>query len=297
MTFVTKTKKDADEERIFVVGGTGAVGGVVVQELVKRGAQVTVYARSPHKVQQDNAITVIQGDYSDLTPLKKSIPGHHRLFLMVGEVHNIRDMVVSISKIAYAADIQQIVEISAKRIPWRKFRIADGHIEAEKIVYALPEKRDSSYVSLRPTNFMSNLLVFYSDALKDKDAVVDTAAPDEPQEWISPNDIAHVAARILCDPIEKHQDAAYELVGDIKTPTERATILSKVLGRTITYERIPVQDIYNKFIEAGVDHATAYYLASYQDVSPVTRGLPILLGGQSPETFDVWANKNRDLLL
>ncbi|KAG2219942.1 hypothetical protein INT45_010456 [Circinella minor] len=297
MDFDTQNKTEADKERIFVVGGTGTIGGVVVQELVKRGALVTVYARSPQKVQQDKAITVIQGDYNDLTPLEQSISGHHRLFLLVGEVHNIRDTTVAISKIAYASGIQQIVEISVKRVPWRKFRIADGHLEAEKIVYDLPEKMGRSFVSLNSCNFMTNVLVYYLDAIKNEDAVVDSAEPNDLQEWTSPNDIAHVAVRILCDPIEKHEDAAYDLIGDNKTPLERAAILSNLLGRKITYKQIPVQDMYNKFIKAGYDHATSFYLASYQDVSPVTRGWPILLGGQAPETFDVWASKNKNLFL
>ncbi|KAI9277173.1 hypothetical protein BDA99DRAFT_495066 [Phascolomyces articulosus] len=301
------TEKETNtKERIYVVGGTGNLGSLVVQELVKSGNSITVYARSPQKVQQHDAITVVQGDYSDLIPLKKSIPGHTRLFLMVGEVSNIRDVVVAISKIAYAADIQQIVEISVKRLPWRKFLITDGHIEAEKIVYALPERQKNnnngvtttkSFVSLRPTNFMSNVVVYYLDSIKNENTLIDTADPNEPQEWTSNTDIAEVAAKILRDPTEKHQDAAYGLVSDIKTPLERVEILSKVLGRTITYKQVSAQEMYDKFVKTdGMDHATAYYLASYQDVDPVTRGLPILLG-RAPETFETWVIKNKNLFL
>ncbi|KAI9276854.1 hypothetical protein BDA99DRAFT_494304 [Phascolomyces articulosus] len=289
---------DYSNERIFVVGGTGNIGSIVVQELVKNGAQVTVYARTPAKVEPKNhaGLTIVQGDFNDWTPLEKALPGHTRLFLLVGDSADITQTKIAIHKKAYAAGIKQIVEISARLTAWRKFRIADYHIEAEQAVYSLPERKGTAYVALRPTNFTSNLL-FYLDPLKNNNTLIDTADPDEPQELISTYDIAHVAVRILGEPIEKHGDAGYDLVGDVTTPSKRAASLSKTLGRTITYNQVPVKDFYDTLIGAGLDHATAYFLSSFQGAEPVSRGLPILLGGRAPETFDTWAARNKDLLL
>ncbi|KAI9485110.1 hypothetical protein BDB00DRAFT_89681 [Zychaea mexicana] len=287
------------DERIFVVGGTGNIGATVLNDLVESGAQVTLYTRSPHKVVQkdssssSNTPTIVQGDYSDLTPLEKAIVGHTRLFLLVGDVPELKSVKIAISKKAYAAGVKQVVEISAKALPWRKFRIIDEHLEAEQVIFAIPDR--GAYVSLRPTNFMSNVL-FHLDALKGQPPLlIDTAAADEPQEWISPYDVAQVAVRILQEPIDKHGDAAYELVGEISTPSQRAAILSTGLGRTITFRQLPVQELYDSLVNANFPHATAYFLASYQDVSPVTRGLPLLLG-RKPETFETWVAKNKDRL-
>ena len=274
--------------RVFVVGGTGKIGSVVVKELLERGAQVTVYARSPEKVQEPK-VNVVQGDYSDLTPLKKAVGGHDRLFLLVVQVPDMDTVKRNISQAAYEAGVKQVVEINAKaRGPFRHYEMLIPYTLAEREIYALANR--GAYVTLRPTNFMSNLF-FTADSIKKDSTLIDAAAPDEPQEWISTNDIGRVAARILADPVEKHGDAAYELIGDIKTPAERSAILSKVLERTISYKQVSAQDLYDHYMQMGSGHAISYYMATYNDVSPLSRGLSILLG-REPETFEGWAKKN-----
>ncbi|KAI8142125.1 hypothetical protein BJV82DRAFT_615634 [Fennellomyces sp. T-0311] len=277
-----------DVSRVFVIGGTGKIGSVVVKELVDSGAQVTVYARSPEKVQQPQ-VNVVQGDYSDLSPLRNAIGGHDRLFLLVVQVPNLDKVKHSISQIAYEAGVKQVVEINGKaRAPFRHYEMLIPYTLAEQAIYAIPNR--GAYVTLRPTNFMSNIF-FTADRIKNENILIDAAAPDEKQEWISTNDIGRVAARILTDPIEKHGDAAYELIGDIKTPSERSAILSKVLGRTVDYKQVSSQALYDAYIKMGTSHAIAYFMATYNDVSPLSRGLEILLG-RKPETFEEWAAKN-----
>ncbi|KAI8143405.1 hypothetical protein BJV82DRAFT_578604 [Fennellomyces sp. T-0311] len=281
------------EERVFVVGGTGNVGSIVVQELINSGAQVTVYARSPEKVPKADNVTTIQGDYSDWTPLETSIVGHTRLFLLAGEGPDLTQVKIDVAKRAYAAGVKQLVELSARRLPWRDYTVVHLHTLAEEAIYAIPDR--GSYVTLRPTNFMSNQLLAL-DLIRSQNILVDSAAPDEPQEFISPRDIATVATRILREPIDKHNDAAYELIGDVRTPSERAAYLSKALGRPITYKQLPVQELYDMYLKEGLDHAFAYYLVTYQDVKPVSRGLPLLLG-RSPESFEEFTDNNKDLFL
>ncbi|KAI8143406.1 hypothetical protein BJV82DRAFT_668462 [Fennellomyces sp. T-0311] len=279
------------EERIFVVGGTGTVGSIVVQGLIESGAQVTIYTRSPQKVPEASTVSIAQGDYSDWTPLEKALPGHTRLFLLVGDIPGMTEIKIDVAKRAYAAGVKQVVEVSAKRLPFRDYTLTDGHILAEDAVYAIPNR--GAYVSLRPTNFMTNQL-YFTDMIKEQNILVDSAAPDEPQEYISPRDIATAAVRILREPIDKHNDAAYELIGDVRTSSERAAYLSKSLGRTITYKQLPVQEIYEMYRDMGWNHAISYYLATYQHVSPVSRGLPLLLG-RCPESYEEWTEKNKAL--
>ncbi|KAI9248318.1 hypothetical protein BDA99DRAFT_525381 [Phascolomyces articulosus] len=275
---------------IYVVGGTGTIGSLVVQELIQQGAKVTIYARNPQKVEKADNASVIQGDFDYLAPLEKSLVGHERLFLLVPDRPDLCKIKTDISKMAYAAGVQQIVDISSTKLPWRSYNLLHQHELAEEAIFAIPNR--GKYVSIRPTSFMTNTL-FTVHTIKNQDVVVDSADADEYQEWISPLDIAQVVARILTlDPIEKHQDTGYELIGDRATPSERAAILSKVLGRPITYKQLPVQDLYDILLKFSHDHGIAYFLSTFQRAGPVTRGLPVLLG-RSPETFEIWATKNK----
>ncbi|KAI8145721.1 hypothetical protein BJV82DRAFT_601986 [Fennellomyces sp. T-0311] len=277
-------------ERIYLLGATGRVGSVILQELIQAGVQTTVYARSPQKVPAADNVLVVQGTYEDMTPFEKSIQGHTRLFLLVADREDLDKIKIRFGECAYAHGVKQIVELSARRLPWRSFNVVHVHQKAEDTLYAIKDR--GYHVALRPTNFMTNMTDY--GTIKDRDVIVDSAEPDEPQEWISPNDIGHVAARILLQPLERHKDVAYELIGDVKTPAQRASIVSKVTGRNITYKQQSVQEMYDFFIDNGETPSMAYYMSCYQFCTPISRGLPLLLG-RPAETTEVWAASNKHL--
>ncbi|KAG2217733.1 hypothetical protein INT45_001276 [Circinella minor] len=256
--------------------------------------QITIYARSREKVNNQSSlisanndgvdkikkkVTIIQGDFENLIPFESGIIGHTLLFLLVADIPK-------------QPGVKQIVDIEAKRISWRSYSLIDRHLDAEKVIYAIPDRK--YYVTLRPTNFMSNIFFLcYDGTIQSEDTLIDSAGPEEKQEWISLYDIAQVAVNILQDPIDKHGDAAYDLVGDIKTLLERAAILSTTLGCTITYKQLLVQECYKYLIKnARMDHLEAHFFATYQGCSPITRALSLLLGRAS-ETYEIWATKNK----
>ncbi|KAI8146630.1 hypothetical protein BJV82DRAFT_509849 [Fennellomyces sp. T-0311] len=277
-------------ERIYVLGATGNAGSVVVDELIKGGAQVTAYTRSPQKIQSAN-VSIVEGGFEDLTPFKESINGHTRLFLLVPDMEGMSDIKIDICKKAYGSGVEQIVDLSVQSTPWRHLSFLLPHQDAERAIYSL-ERPKSSFVSLRPSNFMSNLL-FSLETIKKQNAIVDAAGGDERQEWISPRDIGTVAARVLLDPIGKHGDAGYELVGEIITPKERAAVFSKILGRPITYVQVEPQEYYQSMIKLGMSHEMAYCMVNYQNPSPVvTRGLSVLLG-RKPDSVESWIVNNK----
>ncbi|KAI9261558.1 hypothetical protein BDA99DRAFT_511742 [Phascolomyces articulosus] len=292
-------------ERIFVLGSTGNVGSVVVNELLKNNIPVTAYTRSPQKFKeteekQKGLLTVIQGDYIDLTPFHQAIQGHTRLFLLVPDMEDMGDIKITLGEKAYEAGVKQIVDVSVQTTAWREYQALLPHQEAETALFhsVHRKKNKGRLVSLRPSNFMSNLL-FVSDTIQHKHSFMDAAGPDEYQEYISPLDIGQVAARVLMDPVEKHGDTGYELIGDVKTPQQRATLLSKLLGRTIRYEQVAPQVVYDMYLQLGLGHALSFCAASYQaknNLPTVSRGLSILLG-RDPESVEEWYKRNKDAFI
>jgi uncharacterized protein YbjT (DUF2867 family) len=69
--------------KVLVTGGTGNVGGAVVNELLKRGAEVRVLARKqpePSKLPAEVEIAI--GDLLDPVSVEKAMQGVDKLFLL-----------------------------------------------------------------------------------------------------------------------------------------------------------------------------------------------------------------------
>ncbi|CDS06735.1 hypothetical protein LRAMOSA09262 [Lichtheimia ramosa] len=287
-------------EKVYVLGATGNIGTEVVQELLNSGIHVTAYVRDPAKVKQHDLLTLVKGDYDDLTPFEKSIAGHTRLFLLVADLGKMARVKKTIAARAYEAGVKQIVDVSSFTVSagGRRTAIGAAHTIAEDAIIAMENR--GTLVALRPARFMTNQIWQDAATIKEQGVVCDTVDPDEPQTWISTSDIARLAVICLKDPVEKHGDIVYEMAAQCITPKERAAILSKVLGRPVSYKRLSVEDRYNYMVEkVGAPHFLAFTIAAsvykgFEDEP--TPGLSLLLG-REPETIEQWLEKNKNVFL
>ena len=71
---------------ILVTGATGNVGRQVVEQLVKRGANVRVLVRNPGNASFAAGVDLMQGDLLDVDSLHKAFAGVSTLFLLNGVV-------------------------------------------------------------------------------------------------------------------------------------------------------------------------------------------------------------------
>ncbi|KAI8149934.1 hypothetical protein BJV82DRAFT_585256 [Fennellomyces sp. T-0311] len=291
-------------ERIYVIGGTGNVGTATVKELLKNKVLVTVYTRSPEKAKtvfgDDSNLTVVQGELADLKPFEDTIAGHTRLFLLLSpdNVFNFPKYKVAIAEKAYAAGVKQIVHNSSIStiFPWRSSVIGEANRRSEEGIVNIPNR--GAYVAIRAARFFINHLTVEFNSIKFANAIVDTIDPDIEQAWTSTNDVGLVAANILQEPVEKHGDAVYELIGDVVNSADRAEILTKALGRKISYIKTTPEEKYKTLIEkAGLPHILAYeFLKENTAPVQVTPGFSILLK-RKPETLAQWLEANKSLLL
>src|ERR1700704_4134337 len=71
-------------KKVFVTGATGLLGNNLVRALVARGAVVTALVRSPRKASSQfaglDAVTVIQGDMTDVPAFAAALAGCEVLF-------------------------------------------------------------------------------------------------------------------------------------------------------------------------------------------------------------------------
>ncbi|MDG9706534.1 SDR family oxidoreductase, partial [Streptomyces sp. DH37] len=66
---------------ILVTGATGTVGRQIVEQLVKRGADVRALVRDPAKASFPAGVAVVQGDLLDVDSLRNALSGVSTLFL------------------------------------------------------------------------------------------------------------------------------------------------------------------------------------------------------------------------
>lgn len=286
-------------ERIFIIGGTGYTGKRLVPDLLKAGIQLTLLARDPAKVDNfypGSNVNVVKGDYYDLSSFKEAIPGHTRLYLLITDIRNKPKIAREIAETAYAAGVKQIVDVSAicASQPWRFSVVTVAYAESEKAILSIPNR--GFYVALRPVSFMTNQLRVNLYTLKTSNELLECYPADHIEEWISPNDIGALAAIILQEPIEKHQDAVYEMVSEFITGEERAAIFSKVLGREIKFRQISASESYNMHVDLlQMHHVVAYYLCHpVRDYRLVPNDLLSILLKRKPETLEGWITANKE---
>jgi uncharacterized protein YbjT (DUF2867 family) len=97
-------------------------------------------------------------------------------------------------------------------------------------------------------------------------------------------DVAAVAAEIIASPAA-HAGKTYWLTGpELLSNYDVATVLSKLLGRTITYQELTFEQTKDAMIRAGVPeqiaemNAQAFSLTADGDAEWVTQDVPSLLG-------------------
>ncbi|KAJ2958030.1 hypothetical protein NQZ79_g6375 [Umbelopsis isabellina] len=284
--------------KVYILGATGGVGAQVVKELLERQVPTTVLVRDPSKAaslfgKQDN-LNIVQGDYDNVDNFRATIPGHERLFILVKDIDSMSKIKVTFAKMAYEAGVKQIVDISSISVsgPYRENYIAAAHYFSEDAIYKLPIR--GNYVALRPTSFFSNHFFGDNKTVQYKGIITGHQGPDEKMSWISTTDIAHLAVKIMTEPVEKHVDMVYNLTSVSMSGNERAAAISRAIGKEIKYVQVPFEQQYKAMVEfAQMPHYLVFgLLAGNNDSSSVNEGLPLLLN-RPTETLEEWITANK----
>ena len=103
--------------KVLVTGGTGNVGGAVVQELLKRGARVRVLARKqPEEGKLPKEVEIAIGDLMDPVSLEKAIEGIDKLFLLNAVVADELTQALIAYGVARRAGVKHITYLSVFKV-------------------------------------------------------------------------------------------------------------------------------------------------------------------------------------
>ena len=219
---------------ILVTGATGTVGRQVIDQLIKRGADVRALVRDPAKANLPAGVTVVQGDLLDVDALRGAFSGVSTLFLLNAVVSDEFTQALIALNLAREAGVERIVYLS---VIHSDLYVNVPHFAGKFAVERMIEKMGFNATILRPAYFMNNDLTI-------KDVVTGYGVYPMPigskgLAMIDARDIGEVAAIEL---IRREQSATplpldrINLVGpDVLTGTDVAGIWSEVLGRPIAY--------------------------------------------------------------
>ncbi|CAG9166299.1 SDR family oxidoreductase [Cupriavidus respiraculi] len=219
---------------ILVTGATGTVGGQVVEQLVKRGADVRALVRDPAKADFPAGVTVVQGDLLDVDSLRGAFAGVSTLFLLNAVVPDEFTQALIALNVAREAGIERIVYVSV--IHSDRY-VNVPHFAGKFGVERMIEQMGLNATILRPAYFIGNDLAI-------KDVVMGHGVYPMPigskgLAMVDTRDIGEIAAIEL---MRREQAPAalpldrINLVGpDTLTGADVAGIWTDVLGRPIAY--------------------------------------------------------------
>ena len=217
---------------ILIVGPSGAVGIPLIQELVRRNAEVRALSSSDASATRLKDLGVsdlVRGDFRITNDVRRAMSGVDNVcFIPPRFQEDELDIGKRVVDAAVEEGVSHFLFSSAYHSQmedlghhWQKLRLEEYLINT-----------DLRFSVVQPSMFMQNIRVEWSK-------VVETGlyarpySPDSLMNVIDTADLAEAMARILLEPA--FQGASYELCGaDLLSHAQMAEIISGELGREVT---------------------------------------------------------------
>ena len=219
---------------ILVTGATGNVGRNVVEQLVKRAADVRALVRDPVKTGFAAGVDIVKGDLLDVDSLRSAMSGVSTLFLLNGVVADEYTQALIALNVAREAAIERIVYLS---VIHSDIYVNVPHFAGKFGVERMIEQMGMNATILRPAYYMDNEITI-RDVVTGY-GIYPMPIGDKGLAMIDARDVGEIAAVEL---LRRERSATplpidrINLVGpDTLTGADAAAIWTEILGRTITY--------------------------------------------------------------
>lgn len=246
---------------ILVTGATGQQGGAVARALLDKGQKVRVMTRNPEKAVAlaKAGADVVQGDLTNQAILQMALRGVHGVFAMstpfeAGMEAEVRQgmMLADAAKQAGVAHYVYTSVGSAHR------HTGIPHFESKWKVEQHIQRIGLPATILRPVWFMENFTTF---AKPSKEGVlIMPMKPTRKLAMVALKDIGEFGAAAFMRPTD-FLGQAIDLAGDDLTLPETAALLTRAMGRPISFQELPMDQA-----EASMGHDLAAMFRWFNDV-------------------------------
>lgn len=215
--------------KVLVTGATGNVGGHLVKNLHKRGADVRALARKPEAVKFPAGVEVVAGDLTDPEAIRAACKGIDKLFLLNAVVADELTQALITYGIAKRSGIKHVTYVSIFNAD--RFRDVPHFASKVAVENALREF-GVPYTILRPGYFFQNDLTLKPLLLQQ--GIYPMPIGTAGISAVDVSDIAEAAALSLTE--QGHEGQTYDLVSSshISGPGN-AALWSKALGKEVFY--------------------------------------------------------------
>lgn len=235
----------ATEKLVVVTGATGKQGGSTLKYLLNKGFKLRGVTRKPEgdaaKALAAQGVEMVAGDLDDADSLERAVTGAWGVFGVQNTweagVEKEEEQGKRLATVARKKGVQHFVYSSVgsahKNTGIPHF---DNKFRVEQTVKQLGFP---SYTILRPVFFMENLP---SPWFLQGDKLMTALAPTTKLQMIAADDVGHFHAQAFIE-ADKFKGAEIDLAGDSATMIEAAAAVGKLVGKTVTFQPIPIDAV------------------------------------------------------
>jgi uncharacterized protein YbjT (DUF2867 family) len=283
-------------------GRVGAVGRTITELLLKQGKTVRAMVRSEDKRAQalrDMGAEVVIGDLLDLDSMHRVIAGCETMYFGMSVSDDYLAATVNVAAVAKYHGVKAFINMSQMTLS--QMSITETTASPQHKLQWLSEQSLNwsglPVVHVRPTVFLEGFfLIFTADSVRESNQIR-LPFGDGRTSPIAAQDVARAVAAILADP-QPHVGKIYHLTGpQSENMYFYAQEYSAALGRTITYQDIPVGPWRQDLLERGFPLHLVNHLATMADLHRVGRydrmsNDVLTLTGHAPLSVQEFVRKN-----
>ncbi|WP_292377855.1 NmrA family NAD(P)-binding protein [Methanosarcina sp. UBA289] len=249
----------------IILGATGQIGSMLVDNLIKRGQSVRAVVRNGSKAERlrSKGVEVSIADYFDVEALKKAFQGGSSAFLLTPENPESQDFISETKTILnnyreaiLASGITKIVGLSSNGA---QHESGTGNLMASYMLEHAFSDLEIEQVFVRPSYYFSNWLG-YLELIKEHGILPTFFPPEMKVPMIAPSDVAEFLSEVIVCKIPKER--IYEITGPhAYSSLDIAKIFGEVLNRNVILQQVLPEEWESTLIQTGFSKDGAKNLA------------------------------------
>ena len=290
---------------ILVTGAAGRVGGIgrtITRLLIQRGKAVRAMVRNEDERAQslrDIGAEVVAGDLLDLDSMHRAIDGCESIYFGMSVSDAYLAATVNVAAVAKHHGVKAFINMSQMTVS--QMSITETTASPQHKLHWLAEQALNwsglPVVHVRPTVLLEGFfLIFTRDSVRESDQIRLPFGEGKTSP-VAVEDVARAIAGLLADP-QPHIGRTYHLTGPQSGNMHFvAAEYSKALGRTISFQDIPVEPWRDALLERGLPDHLVSHLATMADLHRAGRydrmsDDVLTLTGQAPLSVGEFVRRN-----
>jgi uncharacterized protein YbjT (DUF2867 family) len=259
---------------ILVTGAAGRVGGIgrkVTELLLKQGKVVRAMVRKDDeraRALRDMGAEVVVGDLLDLDSMHRAVAGCEKMYFGTSVSDSYMAATVNVAAVAKHHEVKAFVNMSQMTLSQMSITETTPRPQ-HKLQWLAEQALDWSglpVVHVRPTVLFEGFFLILTPESVRKSNQIQLPFGEGKTSPIAVGDVARVIATLFANP-QPHIGKTYHLTGPQSEDMHFfAEEYSKALGRTITYQDIPVESWREGLLERGLPVHLVNHLATMADL-------------------------------